>query len=52
MAATRAQIILQVDAAYLGVLQAEAVLRVARETVKSRQLLRDQVTATLAVFLD
>jgi outer membrane protein len=43
--ATRAQIILQVDAAYFGALQAEAVLRVAQETAKSRELLRDRVSA-------
>jgi outer membrane protein len=43
--AARAQIILQVDAAFFGILQAQAVLRVAQETVQSRQLLRDQVTA-------
>jgi outer membrane protein len=43
--ATRAIILLAVDAAYFGVLQAKAVLRVADETVKSRQLVRDQVSA-------
>jgi len=45
VAATRAQIILQVDAAYFGGLQAEAVFRVAQATVQTRQLLRDQVSA-------
>jgi outer membrane protein len=43
--ATRAQILLQVDAAYYSTLQAQAVLRVAEETVRTRQLLRDQVSA-------
>ena len=43
--ATRAQILLQVDAAYYGALQAQALLRVAEETVKTRQQLRDQVSA-------
>jgi outer membrane protein len=43
--ATRAQLWLQVDAAYLGGLQAQAVRQVAVETVKTRQLLRDQVSA-------
>lgn len=45
VAATRAQIVLQVDAAYFGGLQAEAVFRVAQATVQTRQLLRDQVSA-------
>lgn len=43
--ATRAQVLLQVDAAYYGALQAEALLRVARETVRTRETLRDQVRA-------
>ncbi|MBI3878554.1 MAG: TolC family protein [Verrucomicrobia bacterium] len=43
--ATRAQILLQVDAAYYGALQAQALLRVAEETVKTRQQLRGQVSA-------
>jgi len=45
--ATRAQVILQVDGAYVGALQAGSLLRVAEGTVKTRQLLRDQI-ATLA----
>lgn len=45
--ATRAQLLIQVDAAYLGALQARAIENVALETVKARQVLRDQVT-TLA----
>lgn len=45
--ATRAQILLQVDGAYVGALQAQALVSVAEQTVKTRKLLRDQVT-TLA----
>lgn len=47
IAATRAQIVLQVDGAYMGALEARSVLRVAEDTVKMRQMVRDQ-TATLA----
>lgn len=47
IAATRAQIWLQVDAAYVGALQATALLEVAEDTVKTRKLLSDQI-ATLA----
>jgi outer membrane protein len=43
--ATRAQIMLQVDAAYFAVLQAQAVQRVAAETVKTREVLLESVTA-------
>jgi outer membrane protein len=43
-AATREQILLQVDASYLGALQARAVLNVAQQTLDTRQLLVDQVT--------
>ena len=43
--ATRAEILLQVDRAYFGVLQARAVLKVAEQTVVARQLVVDQVTA-------
>jgi len=43
--ATRAQILLEVDGAYLGVLQAEALMRVAQDTIKTRGLVRDQVVA-------
>ncbi|MBZ5693753.1 MAG: TolC family protein [Acidobacteriia bacterium] len=43
--ATRADVLLRVDQAYFSVLKAQAVLRVAEETVKSRQLVSDQVTA-------
>ena len=45
--ATRAQVILQVDAAYYSVLQSVAVQRVASETVTNRELLLENVS-TLA----
>jgi outer membrane protein len=41
---TREDVLLGVDRAYFGVLKAQAVLRVAQETVKERQLVSDQVT--------
>lgn len=41
----RAGVLLQVDRSYYGVLKAQAVLRVAQETVKNRQLVSDQVSA-------
>jgi outer membrane protein len=41
----RADVLLRVDQAYYAVLKAQAVLRVAQETVKDRQLVSDQVTA-------
>ena len=37
-------VLLAVNRAYYGVLRAEAVLKVAEETVKARQILTDQVT--------
>jgi outer membrane protein len=43
--ATKEQILLATDQAFYGVLQARAVLRVAQQTVDSRQLLSDQVSA-------
>ncbi len=43
--ATRAQIILQVDRAYLAVLRAQSVLRVARQTVSARETVSGQITA-------
>lgn len=43
--ATRTQLLLQVDAAFFNALQAQAVRRVAAGTVKTRQLLNDQVSA-------
>jgi outer membrane protein len=42
---TREQILLQVDQAYFDALRAQAVLRVAQQTVDARQLVADQVTA-------
>jgi outer membrane protein len=44
----RADILLRVDRAYFDALRAQAVLRVARETVEARQLVVDQVTALAA----
>jgi outer membrane protein len=41
---SRADILLQVDAAYFNALKAQAVLQVAEETVKDRKLVSDQVT--------
>jgi outer membrane protein len=46
--ATIQQVLLAVNQAYYGVLQSHAVLRVAEETVKDRQLLTDQVSALAA----
>jgi outer membrane protein len=43
-AATREQVLLDVDANYFGALQAQAVLHVAQQTVDTRQLLLDQVS--------
>jgi len=43
--ATRETVLLQVDQAYFRALRAQAVLKVAQETVKARQLVVDQVTA-------
>ena len=42
---SRADVLLEVDTAYFGVLKAQSVLQVATETVKTRQLVSDQVTA-------
>ena len=41
---SRADVLLGVDRTYYDVLRAQAVLQVARETVKARQLVSDQVT--------
>ena len=41
---TREQVLLQVDASYFGVLGAQAVLRVAQQTLNTRQVLLDQIT--------
>jgi outer membrane protein len=43
-AATREDVLLQVDDAYFGALRAQAVLRVAQETVQERQLVVSQVS--------
>lgn len=43
--ATREQVWLQVDTGYFSALEAQAVLRVARQTFDTRQLLLDQVAA-------
>ena len=42
---TRDQILLAVDSAFYGALQAQAVTKVARQTVTSRQVFLDQVSA-------
>ncbi|MGD0403551.1 MAG: TolC family protein [Candidatus Acidiferrales bacterium] len=42
---TRADVLINVDRAYYSVLRAQAVLRVAQETVKNRQLVSDQITS-------
>ena len=42
---TREQVLLQADTAYYSALEAQAVLRVAQQTVDTRQFLLDQVTA-------
>lgn len=42
--ATRAQVLLEVDRNYFGVLQAQAIEDIARQTLNTRQLLVDQVT--------
>ena len=43
--ATRYEVVLEVNRAYYNVLRAEAVVKVAQQTVSARQLLDDQVTA-------
>ncbi|HXO04930.1 MAG TPA: TolC family protein [Candidatus Sulfotelmatobacter sp.] len=42
---SRADVLINVDRAYYNVLRSQAVLRVAEETVKTRQLVSDQITA-------
>ena len=42
---SRADVLINVDRAYYAVLKAQAVLKVAQETVKNRQLVSDQITA-------
>ena len=44
----RAEVLLRVDQAYFDALRAQAVLRVARQTVEARQLVADQVSALAA----
>jgi outer membrane protein len=45
VSATRANVLLQVDQAYFAALKAQSVLQVAEKTVKTRQLVADQVGA-------
>jgi len=47
-AATREQVLLEVDRSYFGVLQAQAVQNVARQTLVNRQLLLDRVSILAA----
>jgi outer membrane protein len=51
VASRRAAVILQVDRAYFETLRAQAVLRVADQTVAARQLVVDQVAALAATGL-
>ncbi|HMI54266.1 MAG TPA: TolC family protein, partial [Candidatus Saccharimonadales bacterium] len=44
-AATRAQILLAVDRSFYGALETQALVGVAEETVKDRQLLSDKISA-------
>ena len=46
--ATAAQVLLDVDRSYFGVLQAQALQKVAQQTVDTRQLLLDRVSALAA----
>jgi outer membrane protein len=48
---SRADVLLQVNQAYFGVLRAQALLRVAQQTVSERQLVSDQVTQMAANLL-
>ena len=48
---SRADVLLQVDRFYYGVLRAQALLRVAQQTVGERQLVSDQVTQLAANLL-
>jgi outer membrane protein len=47
----RADVLLEVDRAYFNALRAQAVLKVARQTVEARQLVVDQVSALAASSL-
>jgi outer membrane protein len=51
LANTRAVVLLGVDAAYFDALRAQAILRVAEQTVSTRQVVVDQVTALAAAGL-
>lgn len=42
---TREEVLLQVDASYFGAIQAQAVLHVAQQTLNTRLVLLDQITA-------
>lgn len=42
---SRADVLINVDRAFYGALRAQAVMRVAQETVKQRQLVSEQITA-------
>ena len=44
-AATRYDVLLRVNQAYFGALRAQAIVKVAQETVAARQLIVDQITA-------
>ncbi len=48
---SRADVLLQVDQSYFGVLRAQALLRVAQQTVSARQLVSNQVTQMAANLL-
>ena len=48
---SRADVLLQVDESYFGVLRAQALLRVAQQTVAERQLVSNQVTQMAANLL-
>lgn len=48
---SRADVLLQVDRTYYGVLRAQALLRVAEQTVSERQLVSNQVTQMAANLL-
>ena len=47
----RASVLLQVDRAYFDALRAQAILRVAEQTIAARQLVVDQVTALASAGL-
>jgi outer membrane protein len=47
----RADVLLRVDRAYFGALRAQAILRVAQQTVSARQLVADQINALAASSL-